>query len=742
MTTPSPTTPAHSTSTPTLRERLLRSRRTLVVLFGIAIIPLIYAGSLIWSNEDPTHHLDSVPAAVVDLDTGATPNTKEAEPVDLGRDLTDELLSSDESNNFDWAEESADEAAADLASGKVLVVLTVPEDFSAAAVSPTDDDTEAARAAKLSIETNDGANVIVGSVAKSVGTAVTESLSAEVSAEYLENVYLGFSDIHDQIADAADGADELSTGVARAEDGADDLVIGLTDLERGVVDLSTGASTLAAGAHTADDGAQRLDDGLQELNAQTAALPDATAPLDSGSDAVADGAHRVADGAADIAANLDVAASGAGALSDGAAQLSSGASQLAGGTASLSSGLSSLVAAYPTLTDAERLAALGQLAAAASATDDGAQRLADSSAELADGTAGLVGTADDPGLVILADRASDLSAGAADVDRGAADLAAGIDTVVGKLTTLTSAIADTATGASDLADGTAKVANGADDLAEGGTTLADGTSTASDGAQQLDDGLASLSAGSTELSDGLASGAAEVPDYSTADAAHLGDVASTPVELDADRANEVPAYGWGLAPYFMSLALWVGALAFYLMMKPLSEALVASRRPAWLVALGSFLPGAVMGVVQSALMVTIVHLVLGVDAASLAGLYAIAALASVTFVAMNQALVSLLGAPGRFIGLMLVVLQLSSAGGTYPIQTASTFFQTLHGWFPLTYAVESFRSLIAGGDIGITPGIAVMSVWLVGSLFVTTIAALRARRTVVGLPPAPVAVLA
>jgi putative membrane protein len=114
----------------------------------------------------------------------------------------------------------------------------------------------------------------------------------------------------------------------------------------------------------------------------------------------------------------------------------------------------------------------------------------------------------------------------------------------------------------------------------------------------------------------------------------------------------------------------------------------------------------------------------------------------VTFVAMNQALVSLLGAPGRFIGLLLVVLQLSSAGGTYPIQTASTFFQTLHGWFPLTYAVESFRSLIAGGDIGITPGIAVMSVWLVGSLFVTTIAALRARRTVVGLPPAAVAALA
>ncbi|RWZ51484.1 YhgE/Pip domain-containing protein [Labedella phragmitis] len=713
---------------PTLRERLLGSRRLFVVLFGIAIIPLIYAGALIWSNEDPTHNLDAVPAAIVDLDTGATPNTDDAKPIDLGRDLADELLSNDESTNFDWREESADEATADLAAGDVLVVLTVPEDFSSAAVSPAADDSADARAARLSIETNDGANVVVGSVATSVGTAVTETLSSQVSAEYLENVYLGFSEIHDRVADASDGADELAAGAADASNGAGDLVVGLSDLTSGAVDLSDGASTLAAGATSAEDGAQRLSSGLSDLEDATSALPGKTAPLDTGSDAVAGGAHDVAVGASELASKAALAATSAETIATGAADLPRATQQLESGTSAVSSGLSALIDDYAGLTDAERLVALQRLAATASALDSGAQTLTEKSAQLAGGTAALVGTPAKPGLTALAAGADTLVSGAADVDSGAGELAAGVDTLVGDLDSLVTAVSDAATGASTLADGTAQVSAGAAALASGGATLADGASSASDGARQLDDGLASLRSGSTDLSDGLSSGVDDIPDYSESDASRVSEVASAPVRLNAERVNEVPAYGWGLAPYFMSLALWVGALAFYLMMKPLRESLVASGRPAWFVALGSFVPGAVMGVVQSALMVTIVHLALGIEAASLGGLYAIAALASVTFVAMNQALVSLLGAPGRFIGLMLVVLQLSSAGGTYPIQTAATFFQTLHGWFPLTYAVESFRSLIAGGEIGIAPGIGVMSVWLLGSLLVTTVAAARARR--------------
>jgi putative membrane protein len=765
---------------PSLRSRLLPSPRLAVVLFAIALIPLIYAGLLIWSNEDPTHNLDSVPAAIVNEDTGAEKpaaagddgGSTEATEVDLGEDLEDELLSNHESTNFDWSDMSADEAADRLASGDILAVLTIPKNFSSAAVSAANDDPLTAESATLSIETNDGANVIIGSVAKSVGTAVTESVASEVSAEYLDNVYVGFSTIHDKIADASDGAEEIASGSSTATDGADDLVVGLGDLRSGAVDLSSGASTLASGAHAADDGAQKVDAGLTELQSQLAAVPDSAAQLDAGTDRVASGAHDVstgatalangssalatgadtlATGASSLSEGTDAALSGAQSLQQGASALAAGTAPLAAGAGEVSDGLDALLANYAALTDAQRLAAITQLSAGAGQVSDGAAAADDGAQQVSDGADALVGSADDgtglsalsTGATTLAEGASTLSgksselasgattlaAGATSVDGGAATVAAGVDTLTAKLGELVSGVDRLAAGAGSLAEGTARVASGADSLASGGSTLASGATTAADGARSLDDGLVKLRDGSTELSDGLSSGLDDTPSYTDSEASHLSDVASTPVELDAVRANEVPAYGYGLAPYFMALALWVGALAFYLMMKPLSERLVLSRRPAWVVALGSYLPGLVMALVQSALMVTIVHLALGIDASDLGGLFAIAALTSLTFVAINQALVSLLGAPGRFLGLMLVVLQLSSAGGTYPVQTASPFFQTIHGWFPLTYAVEAFRSLIAGGSIGITHGIGVMGAWLLGALLVTTVAAARARRT-------------
>ncbi|PSL39227.1 putative membrane protein [Labedella gwakjiensis] len=772
-------------TTPTVVSRLHPSPRMAVVLFAIALIPLIYAGLLIWSNEDPTHNLDSVPAAIVNEDAGAekpaapgsddaaaSSSTDSDATVSLGDDLTDELLSNDENTNFDWSTMSASAAEKKLASGDVLVVLTIPKDFSAAAVSAGNDDPLSAQSATLSIETNDGANVIIGSVAKSVGTAVTESVASQVSAEYLDNVYLGFSTIHDQIADAADGADEVADGATKAEDGAGDLVVGLGDLESGAVDLSSGASTLAAGAHAADDGAQQIDGGLTELQGRLAGVPDSAATLDAGAEKVASGAHDVSTGAATLATGSSALASGASDLATGASSLSDGtdsalagaqslqggAHQLAAGTGPLatgagdvSDGLDALLANYANLTDAQRLAAITRLAAGAEQVSQGAASVDDGAQQVSSGADALVGSTDDgtglstlsagattvaAGATTLSDKTSELAtgagtlaAGAASLDDGAAQVATGVDSVSAKLGELVSAVDRLASGADSLADGTTRVADGADALANGGSALSDGATTAKDGAQSLDDGLVTLSDGSTELSDGLSSGVDDIPSYSDADAEHLSDVASTPVGLDATRSNEVPAYGYGLAPYFMSLALWVGALAFYLMMKPLSERLVATRRPAWLVALGSYVPGAVMALVQSAVMVTVVHLALGIEPADLGRLYLIAALASLTFVAINQALVSLLGAPGRFLGLMLVVLQLSSAGGTYPIQTASPFFQTIHGWFPLTYAVEAFRSLIAGGSIGVTPGIGVMAAWLAGALLVTTLAVVMARRS-------------
>jgi putative membrane protein len=635
------------------------------VLFGIALIPLIYAGALTWASQDPIHRLEKIPAAIVNEDHAAT---ADGETVNVGAELVDELTSDDSPTNFHWVELDADDADAQLASGDILAVLTVPAGFSRDALSVTGDNP---RAAELAIRTNDGANQIVGNIASTIASSVTATLSTSVSSTYLQNVYLGISDIHDEVSTAASGAATVSTGAADAASGSRSLVAGLADLSTGGARLSSGASAV-----------------------QSAATQAVT------------GASQVSDGSTALATGSGTALSGAQALAAGANQASSSASSLAAGTAGVAQALADLQAAYPTLTDAERLAAIGQLV--------------DTSGELAGGAGGL-----SSGVHTIASSATAL-VGDASAGTGLAALSAGATAL--------------SAGAGTLDSGLAALSSGASDLASGASTLSRGIDSAATGASELDSGLQTLRSGASELADGLESGAASIPTYSTSGAHDLSGVVADPIHLTASRDNEVPWTGYSLAPYFMTLSLWVGALAFYLMFPALRERLLVARKPSWLIAIRSYLPGAAMALTQSLLVVLIVRLGIGIEPANLAGLAGIVALTSLTFVAINQALIAILGPIGRFVALVLVVLQLASAGATYPIQTTPEVFQAIHFWLPFTYSVEAFRSLIAGGSIGIAQAVPVLLVWMLSALVVTALAARRTRGAQPGMViPRPIA---
>jgi putative membrane protein len=162
-------------------------------------------------------------------------------------------------------------------------------------------------------------------------------------------------------------------------------------------------------------------------------------------------------------------------------------------------------------------------------------------------------------------------------------------------------------------------------------------------------------------------------------------------------------------------------------MRPaLSVRLLERRRPAVIVALGSYLPNAVLAVVQALLATLIADAVLPIDAVNLPGLALVAVLSSLTFMAIVQALIAVLGPTGRFFALVLTVLQVTAAGGTYPVQTAPEFFQVLHGILPLSHAMQAFRSLISGGSLGLATAVPVLVAWLLGALAVTAFAAVRA----------------
>lgn len=650
--------------------RFRRSRITRAAVVAVAIVPLFYGALYIWANLDPTGRLDQVQAAVVNEDELIEVEGRDGEeqPVAVGRELAANLIGDDSRNNYDWLLTDAADARAGLADGTYKAVLTIPKDLSKAATS-TSGDPSAAVQGRLDLKTNDAVNFVNGQIADRILDAAKSSLNAQVSETYLDNLYLGFTDIKASLEEAADGAGQLA-------DGAGELADGAGQVDEGARALADGNRQLASGAAELDGGANELADGLGTIADRTRGLPGQTEQL-------ADGAEQVAEGVGQINAIVQGVADG----------ITSNTEPIVGRLGQLEQTLRSAA------DDCREAGTPGDQCANLDAAADAAAQAAGQ----VDGLAGQVETG--------AGQVGELDRGARLVARGNRQLADSVPALVGGLQ-------DASDGADQLASGTGQLADGARDAADGADQLASGTGQLADGADELRDGA-------LELQSGLSDGSEEVPDYTEDERDQLAKTAATPITDAADRLNAVSSYGEGLAPYFMALALWVGAMAIYLLLRPISARAVASATGSVRTALAGFAPGAALSVVQAVLLVGVLLGVVGIGTAQPWLLLGIAVLTGLVFTAINQMFIAWFGGAGRFVAIVFVCLQLTAAGGTYPIETAPSFFGFLHALMPMTYAVHGFRAATAGGTTGVAFDVFILVVFALLALGATALAARR-----------------
>ncbi|KNC20226.1 hypothetical protein AC792_01815 [Arthrobacter sp. RIT-PI-e] len=736
-----------------LRTELSRFRITLksrAALLVIAIIPALYGGLSLAATGDPTGHLDRPPAAGVHGDPPATSTGPDGteRTVAAGAELTDTLIASGDAG-FTWVAVDEEDAVAGLADGTYAATMTIPADFSGTLTSMGGEDPARAM---LDITTDDANSYIVGQVGNTVAATLQRQARSSATEDTLDSIYLGFSSLHGKLVDAGNGAGEIADGAQRADEGTASLVVGLGDLVAGADAAATGSAQVAGGAPGPTAGAGDPAAGLTQLDPPPAALVPQTRQLAGGAAAAATGGTTAADAATRLAAGTPTGADGAaqlappaaqrptgaraaadggvqvgdgaGALSSGAATLQTGADQAATGSRTVADGLAGLSAGYATLTAAERLAARRRPAAAAGAAAAGgglvaagAGPLAASASELASGAAAAsagVSTAADgadtlaAGAGTLAAGAEDAAAGAGTLSQGSADLAAGLAGVQAGTATLaqnTPALRDgivsAEDGASTLATGASTLSSGAQQVAGGAASLADGSGQAYDGATSLESGLGTLTSGSQDLAQQLQDGAGQVPDHDDAQRSALTDVGSSPVSVERTHANAVHAYGEGMAPYFIPLALWVGGIVTYTVLRAVSPRALASTAASWRVSLAGYLQGALFAVLQALVLLGILVAAVGLRTPHPVGLLAFTVLVALVFTAIHQGLVAYFGGVGRLVALVLLMLQLTSAGGTYPVATSPGFFQFLSPLLPMTHAVTGLRHLIAGGDLGV-----------------------------------------
>lgn len=188
------------------------------------------------------------------------------------------------------------------------------------------------------------------------------------------------------------------------------------------------------------------------------------------------------------------------------------------------------------------------------------------------------------------------------------------------------------------------------------------------------------------------------------------------------------SYGAGLAPFFVSLAAWIGGYVLFLLVRPLSNRAMAANQTPLRVALGGWLAPSVLGAVQVLFLIALIAFGLRIVPAHLVLTPLFLVLVSVTFVAIVQALNAWLGTAGQFLALVLMLVQLVSAGGTFPWQTIPMPLWGLHRALPMSYSVDGLRHLLYGGDLTPVVGdVAVLLAYLVVALLISAMAARRLR---------------
>jgi putative membrane protein len=571
-----------------------------------------------------------------------------------GRELNlgNEVLESIErQRQFDWRRyDDAEAARRDVRRGVLAFVLEIPADFSRQAVPG-----ERAGAAQLRIYTSEGNHFASAGFARRFAPEVAQRVNtrlAEARWELVLSTAAGsrksLDSLRDGLAELDAGAGELQQGLAQARDGSAALAGQAARAGDAVQRLRAGSQQLA-------EGAQQLAGGVRQAGTALRAL-DARRPPEPELAALRGGARQLVEGQRTLGTVLEQLAEGSGRLLEGVTRLKEGAEELP-------------------LFGGPLVEGAGQL-------QDGMRELGRGLGQAGDGSTRLL--------------------------LGAQRLEEGV-------TALTEATARAGTA---LAGITARLpddarldsfADGARELQRGHEALDSALRPALAGTQALGQGLERLADGGARLQAGLALLRGQLPaavDAPGGSAQGLAASVLPVVEVVAPVANN----GVALAPNFVPLALWVGAVmaAFLVHWHRVPQPLAGLPRPA--LALGKLaLPAAVV-LLQAALMLAMLHGVLQVPMPTPGRFAAVLALASLTFLALVFALIRVFGDLGRVLAVLLLVVQVSAAGALLPIELSDAAFQAMHPYLPLTWVLRAFRVALFGAFEGVLlPSLAVVA---------------------------------
>jgi len=662
-------------------KRLGRVPKAWIILIGILFVPALYSWFNVAAFWDPYGNTENIKVSVVNEDQGGDSDV--IGHLDVGQQITEQLQNNDQ---LGWQIEDAATAEDRLRRGETYASIIIPEDFTSDLLAITEGTlTRPTLEYRVNEKSSAIAPQITDSGATGVDQAITSALKQEIASAAATTISDEGKSLEDAIINARDSTNtsfgETAANLRSARGGLDDFKARLSEAENSM----TGAKDTVA---QVDQALVEGQDALAQVQDLAATVQtEMTNFTDQTTSAFVDGTTAVAEGTANARASIaDINAT----LQQTSGRLDSAGQQTGD---AIQAGAAAIEQVQGLLNDS---ALSPELAAPLEETLQRLEAGNAASERLLDDVTGL--NADAAATVDSVSAAADaIDAAAQDTTTATQALR---DTVGDGIPALNSALSNLSSTAGAFAgslEGQRATLGEANSLIDGVVSQLESTRSALD---DFDLTLAGLEDGVDDVRTDIltltaTSNSEALQTVTGLDADDIGSFFASPVTINSEPVYEVNSYGSSMAGLFTNLSLWIGAFMLMVVFRVEVDTEGFKRVTVRQAYVGRFILMAIMVALQ-AIIVTSGNLIIGVQTVNPFAFIGTAILVGLAYLSIIYALASTLGLVGKFVAVLLVIMQIPGASGLYPIELMPGFFKAIYPFLPFSYGIDALRETIGG----------------------------------------------
>lgn len=660
---------------------------TAVIIFGLAIIPLLFTTFNVLASWDPFANTKQLKIAVASEDEGHQSDLASLK-LNLGDEVLSQLSRNDEIN---WVLTNSDDAIEGTKSGEYYAGIVLPKDFSANLLTFYVEGTEPS---KLNLYTNEKKNALSTTITQRSATGVIEKID-ESFTRVVSNVGLGVISSLDQYLDEGETQAALNNVHHRVNtvqsrlDAASGTVMALSNLVDSTIPLTRAANNILNEAGNQASSTTN-DNGESPIDILKSTLDESTGSLDA-SLAATTQSYEV------LSSQIEELLNSASATSAQTAQTFRTAADRVGQQTAAFQGVKDSIQKeadkvnLPAPVAAGYKAVMGQLDASIAQSNALHDSLTSTANNIENGGKSQDSKQQTQAAIASAKQAVENARNSynSNLKPQLADLGDSVGTVANDVDAVKR----------DIAGVRNTISNDNDALVR----ARDMTAGLSGTLQQQAARFGELSQKINEIRDG--GDLSQLADLIGDDPELLASRIASPVNVDRQPIYEVAAFGVGMTPFYLTLSLWVGALLACVLVHTNAEREYLKKNENLdkkdhftrnQVFLGRFITFGLIGIAQSTLVVLSLIFFVEIEPEHPFMMLFASWIITLVFMLIIYSLVITFDSAGKALAVLLLVIQVSGSGGAYPLPLLPEWFQNVSPWLPATYGIDAFRSAIAG----------------------------------------------